>query len=75
MAAAQVVSDVDTSGSDDDVPLNLRGKRKIFVIDDSDDEQLQYPRKKRKTLVKGLKPTAEEENIMDELDKDGMWIY
>lgn len=73
-AAAQIVSDVDTSGSEDHVPLNLSGKRKIVTIDDSDDEQLQSPSKKRKTLVKGLKPTAEEENVLEELDQDGVWI-
>jgi hypothetical protein len=70
LAAAQAVSDVDTSGSEDHIPLNLLRKRKI---DDSDHEQSQSPNKKMKTLVKGLKPTAEE-NILDELDQDGVWI-
>jgi hypothetical protein len=69
LAAAQAVSDVDTSGSEDHIPLNQLGKRKI---DDSDDKQSQSPSKKRKTLVKGLKPTSEEEDI--ELDQDGVWI-
>jgi hypothetical protein len=70
LAAARAVSDVDTSGSEDHIPLNMLRKRKI---DDSDHEQSRSPNKKMKTLVKGLKPTAEEK-IVDELDQDGVWI-
>jgi len=75
-AAALAVSGDDiSSGSDDHVPLNLlaKRKRKLVIMDDSEEErQLTSPRKKRRTLVRGLRPTAEEENILDELDQDGM---
>lgn len=70
MAAARVVSDIETSGSEDHVPLNKTKKRKGPITTDSDDEQLQAPSKRRKTLKRGLKPTSDEENLMDELDTD-----
>lgn len=73
-AAGRVVSDVETSGSDDYVPLNIAKKRKTAIVDDSEDGKVHRPTKRRKTLIKGLKPTKDDENLMDDLDSDGMFI-
>ncbi|KAG8838179.1 hypothetical protein FRC18_005943 [Serendipita sp. 400] len=66
-ATARLESHSEDSSSDDDVPLNLRTKkRKAVVLEDSDEAKP----KKRRVLKKGLRPTAEEEDVMEDLDQD-----
>lgn len=77
-SATQILSDISdrngSSNSDDDddeddgIPFNPRPlKRKNAVVISDDEEQ---PRKRR-VLHRGLKPTIEEENLLEELDDDG----
>lgn len=69
----QVVSEENSSSSDDNVPLypTPKRKRKVVDLDSDDDQEDNVKSKKRRVLKRGLKPTAEEENVLDELDKDG----
>ncbi|KAG8829951.1 hypothetical protein FRC17_005745 [Serendipita sp. 399] len=67
-SATQVKSGSEDSSSDAHIPLNSRSKkRKSVVLDDSEEE---VKPKKRRVLKKGLRPTAEEEDVMQDLDQD-----
>jgi len=64
------LSDNGSSSSEDDhIPLNLLPKKRKIVFSDSEQEDVRP--KKRRVLKRGLRPTAEEENVLDDLDKDG----
>ncbi|CAG8606584.1 14948_t:CDS:1 [Acaulospora colombiana] len=70
--AAGRVSDLDTSDSDENVPLNLaNSKRKRLLSEDSEGGQ---PKKKR-VLKRGLRPNREEKEVLDDLDKNGTAIF
>lgn len=72
VARPQVLSDNASSSSEDDhIPLNLLPKKRKIV--DSDIEQEGVKPKKRRILKRGLRPTAEEENVLDDLDKGGTY--
>jgi hypothetical protein len=62
-----------SSSEDDHIPLNLLPKKRMIIHSESEQEDVRP--KKRRVLKRGLRPTAEEENVLDDLDKDGTPLF